>query len=145
MRADKDSATPAAQTVTLRLNRHGDIILQLTLVILLLLAGGIKLLGWSVIWSTVTGMLIAAAGGIVNGITAHHYLATNRGTRDTFLGMAFVVGIGVLTIGYLYIFHIKGPMNSIGTFSRTIEQSFIFLEFLFAQISGIRLDKLISH
>jgi hypothetical protein len=145
MKAEEDSDIAVAQTATVRLNRNLDVILQAMMVIMLLLAGVIKLLGWAVIWSTVTGMLIAAAGGIVNGLTAHHYLASSRSTRDTFLGMALTVGIGVLTIGYLYIFHIQGPMKSIGTFSRTIKQFFIFLEFLLAQISGIRLDKQITH
>ncbi len=124
------------------IKRIGDIVLHCVLVVLLLCTGIIGWINWSVIRWTLIGMLVAAVGGIAIGLTAHRYLAHNKNNREAFLGMVATTGIGVLSIGYLYIIHIKGPMKSIGTLNRTVEQTFIFLEFLIAHISGIRLGKL---
>jgi hypothetical protein len=115
------------------------IILQCILVILLLCTGLTGWIHWSLILSTLLGMLIAAVGGIAIGITAQRFLGHSRNNLETFVGLAATVGIGVLTIGYLYIIHIKNPMGSIGTLPRTVEQTVIFLEFLLSQISGIKL------
>ena len=122
-----------------------DIIFQCLLTGLLLLVGIAGWIDWLLIRSTIVGILIAAVGGIAIGVVAHRYLGNSRNNRDTLFGLIVTVGLGVLTIGYLYIIHIKGPMNSIGTLNRTVKQTFIFLEFLFAHISGIRLSKLIKR
>lgn len=112
------------------------LLLHSSLIIALLLSALIQLLPWSLIHSTFVGMLIAAVGGFVSGLISRRYLGHSQNNQETILGIAAVVVIGVMTIGYIYLVHIKGPMSSIGTLHRTIEQTFIFLEFLVAQASG---------
>jgi hypothetical protein len=121
--------------------QNTDIILHCLLAVLLLFTGVIGWIDWHIIQSTFIGMLVAAVGGTVLGMVALRYLGESRSNRETLFGLVVTVGLGVLTIGYLYIFYIKGPMKSIGTLNRMVKQTFIFLEFLFAHISGIRLGK----
>jgi hypothetical protein len=122
-----------------RLLQHPDIILQLFLIVVLLFAGTVGWIPWSVIGSSLLGMVLAAAGGLSIGAVAYRFLGRGQNNREILTGMIVSVGLGILTIGYLYIVHIKGPMNTIGTPSRTVKQTFIFLEFLLAHVSGIRL------
>jgi hypothetical protein len=121
--------------------KNVDIILHFSLIIALLVGGLFGWINWFLIQSTLLGMLVAAAGGIIIGFFANRYLGNSRNNREIILGMTTTVGLGVLTIGYLYIFYIKGPMSSIGTLERTVKQIFIFLEFLIAHLSGFRLGK----
>lgn len=118
-----------------------DIIIHCTLAALLFCIGLAGWVNWPFIWSTLTGMVIAAAGGLAIGITALRYLARSKGSREIILGLIITSGIGVLTIGYLYIVHIQESKLAIGTFTRAVNQSFIFGEFLIAQLSGIKLAK----
>ena len=82
---------------------------------------------------------LALAGGIVAGALAEALVNRSRGTMQTLLGLALTAGIGVLTIGYIYLIHIRGPLSSIGTFSRAVEQVIPFVAFLTAQGGGILL------
>lgn len=127
------------------IKQNGDILLHCLLVIFVLFTGITGWISWQVIRLTLLGMLVAAVGGVLVGIAAQRFLANSKSTRETLLGMVVTTGIGVLTIGYLYIFYIKGPMKSIGTLDRTVEQTLIFLEFLIAHISGIRLGRLLTR
>ena len=111
-------------------------LLHSLLVITLLVAALTQILPWTLVRSTFIGMVIAAAGGLVIGLISRRYLANSKNNRETILGVVAVVGIGVMTIGYIYIVHIKGPMSTIGTLHRAVEQTYIFLEFLIAQASG---------
>ena len=123
------------------IQKNTDLLLHCILGILLALLGVFGWVAQDVIVSTFTGMLIAAIGGIAVGIFAYRYLGRGNGNTETLFGLAITVGIGVITIGYIYFIHIKGSMKSIGTLDRTLNQSLIFIEFLFAQISGIRIGK----
>lgn len=120
-----------------------DIILHSVLVAVLICFGLTGWTDWSTIESTLLGMVIAAFGGIIIGIFAQRYLAQGQGNREVIFGLVMTAGIGVITIGYLYIIYIKGPMKSIGTVDRAVKQSFIFLEFLVAHISGIKLGEML--
>jgi hypothetical protein len=89
--------------------------------------------------STLAGIPIALTGGILAGALAEALVNRSKGTLQTLLGLALSAGIGVLTIGYLYLIHIRGPLSSIGTFSRAVEQVTLFIAFLTAQGAGILL------
>ena len=121
--------------------RNTDIVVHFFLVVVLLLTGIFGWIDWSLIRSTLIGMLLAAVGGIAIGMIANRYLGNSHNNGEILIGMTVTVGLGVLTIGYLYIVYIKGPMESIGTLNRTVQQTLIFIEFLIAHISGIRLGK----
>ena len=121
--------------------RYTDLYLHAVLVLALLCSRAVGWIDWSTFRSTLIGMMIAAVGGIVIGLVAYRYLGNYRNNREVLVGMVLTVGFGVLTIGYLYIIHIKGPMSSIGTINRAVKQVIIFTEFLFAHISGIKLGK----
>ncbi|MDF1513813.1 MAG: hypothetical protein P1S60_08395 [Anaerolineae bacterium] len=111
------------------------------LVLILLAAGFIGIVRWHIIGSTLIGMVMAAAGGTAIGCCALRLLGHHRHIRDILTGLILTTGIGTLTIGYLYIFYIKGPVSSIGTPDRAVKQVFIFVEFLVAQASGIAVAK----
>lgn len=128
-----------------RMFHNGDIILHSLLVVILLIAAIPGWVHWSVIQKTLIGMLVAGLGGVALGFAAHRFLANSHTTPEALFGMFITTALGVLTVGYLYIIYIQGPMKSIGTLDRTVEQTFIFLEFLIAQISGIRLGKKFLH
>ena len=86
---------------------------------------------------TLTGLPVALAGGLLAGAAAEVLLHRSTATLRTLLGMALTAGIGVLTIGYLYLFHIRGPMSSIGALPRAVEQLTLFVAFLLAQGAGM--------
>jgi hypothetical protein len=113
-----------------------------------ILALSAHLLGWLgrdlLIW-TLLGIAIAAGGGLVAGFVEVRLLRRPRNDATQLLGIAATTAVGVLTIGYLYLVHIRGPMSTVGTLSRAVEQVLIFVEYLTAQAAGILLDGIISH
>jgi hypothetical protein len=100
------------------------------------------LLSWvdiqTAIW-TLVGIAAAIAGGLVGGVTAERFLRRGQGSLEQIFGVGATTAVGVVTVGYLYVVHIQGPMASIGTFSRAVEQTLIFLAFLTAQGAGVLL------
>jgi hypothetical protein len=93
--------------------------------------------------STLAGIPIALTGGLLAGALAEALVNRSKGTVQTLLGLALSAGIGVLTIGYIYLIHIRGPLSSIGTFSRAVEQVIPFMAFLTAQGAGILLSPVV--
>ena len=105
-------------------------------------------LGWvgpNLAGSTLAGCGIAAAGGAVTGAVAERFLHRGRNGAEHLFGLAATTALGVLIVGYLYLFHIRGPMSTIGALSRGISQILIFVEFLTAQVAGILLSTLSSR
>ena len=91
------------------------------------------------IQSTLAAMPVALGGGILAGAAAEALVNRSRSTLQTLVGLGLSAGIGVLTIGYINLIHIRGPMSSVGTLSRTVEQVTLFVAFLTAQGAGILL------
>ena len=91
-----------------------------------------------VIGHTLVGMLGVAVGGIAGGVTAKRFLAHANGDKEVFYGLGATSAIGVVAIGYVYLFYLDHDMRTIGTLPRTFEQVFIFVEFLVAQYAGIQ-------
>jgi hypothetical protein len=100
------------------------------------------LLGWvglpTVIW-TLLGMAGAVVGGLAAGVTAERFLRRGEPGFEQVFGLGATTAIGVVTVGYLYVVHVRGPMASIGTVSRAVEQTLIFVTFLSAQGAGVLL------
>lgn len=92
----------------------------------------------AVIGRTLLGMLGAAVGGLAAGVTAKRFLARGATNGDVLFGLGAVTAIGVVAIGYLYLFYIENAMSTILTPARNIEQTFIFVEFLTAQYAGVK-------
>ena len=90
---------------------------------------------------TAQGAIVATLGGILTGSVADRFIRRKRGDLELIVGLALTTAIGVLTIGYLYLIHIQGPMSSIGEIDRATEQITVFLTYLFAQILGIQIIK----
>lgn len=99
-------------------------------------------IGWAagvsvaVIAYTLVGMLGVAIGGVAGGVTAKRFLAHPRGDGEVVYGLGAVTAIGVVAIGYIYLFYLDADMRTIGTPVRAIEQVSIFVEFLTAQYAG---------
>ena len=89
--------------------------------------------------STVAGCVIAAIGGVLAGAAAERLLHHGEGTTQQLVGLTLTTALGVLTIGYLYLVHLRGPMAAIGTPERSISQTLTFVAFLSAQAAGILL------
>ncbi len=85
---------------------------------------------------TLSGLAIAAIGGLLAGMVAERLMHRGNSGAAQAIGLVMTTGIGVVTIGYLYLFHIRGPMATIGTLNRTVEQGLIFVHFLTAQAAG---------
>ncbi len=105
--------------------------------------GGLFLVGWigrvsgAVLVHTLLGMTGAAVGGVAAGITAKRFLANGKNTLETLWGLGVTTAIGLVTIGYMYLFYIQKDMQTILALPRNVEQTFIFVEFLTAQYAGI--------
>lgn len=90
----------------------------------------------AVIAHTLVGMLGVAIGGIAGGVTAKRFLAHAKNDGEVLYGLGAVTAIGVVAIGYIYVFYIDNDMRTIGTPARAIEQASIFVEFVLAQVAG---------
>lgn len=125
------------------LNHRNLILLLFALLPLLVttviwMAGGIQQGTFS---DTLLGAGIAALGGVLTGIVGDRFIRHNRSDIELLIGLALATVLGVLTIGYLYLIHIRGPMASIGQLDRAVEQITVFLTYLFTQAVGIRLTR----
>ena len=89
-----------------------------------------------VIGHTLVGMLGVAVGGVACGVTAKRFLAHGENNSEVVFGLGATTAIGVVAIGYIYLFYIENDMQTILTLARNVEQVFIFVEFLAAQYAG---------
>ena len=109
----------------------------------LLLAGralqGVDAQTWA---STLAGMPLALAGGVLAGLATERLVNRSQNTFQTLLGLALNGGLALLTVGYIYLVHIGGPMRSIGTPGRAVEQTTLFVAFLLAEGAGMLLAPL---
>jgi hypothetical protein len=107
-----------------------------------LLLGIARALGWigaSLATHSFVGCAIAAGGGVLTGLAVERFLHRGRNGTEHLVGLALTTALGVLTVGYLYLVHIRGPMSAITTLSRAVSQILIFVEFLTAQAAGVLL------
>jgi hypothetical protein len=86
-----------------------------------------------------TGAGVAALGGILTGLVVDRFIKRKQGDVELLVGLSLATAFGVLTVGYLYLIHIRGPIASIGDTDRAVEQITVFLTYLFAQALGIQL------
>lgn len=114
----------------------GLTLLPLLIAVVIRLAGGIRS---SLISDILTGAGVAALGGILTGLIVDRFIRRKQGDVELLVGLALATAVGVLTIGYLYLIHIRGSIASIGDTDRAVEQVTVFLTYLFAQTLGIQL------
>ncbi len=102
----------------------------------LVIVGLLSRVPCGVIGHTLVGMVGVAVGGVAGGVTAKRFLANGKTNFEVLFGLAAMTAIGVVAIGYIYLFYIANDMQTILTPARNVEQTFIFLEFLTAQYAG---------
>lgn len=115
--------------------RRAELALLLPIVAML----GIGLAGrvaGHIIGRTLVGMLGAAVGGLVAGVTVKRFVGHGKNDGEVVFGLGATTAIGVVAIGYLYLFYIDRDMENILTLARNVEQVSIFVEFLAAQYAG---------
>ena len=111
----------------------------LALVLPIVVMLGVNLVGGvagHIVGRTLIGMLGAAVGGLAAGITVKRFLAHGKGNGEVLFGLGVTTAIGVVAIGYFYLFYIDNDMQTIRTLARNVEQTAIFVEFLTAQYAG---------
>jgi hypothetical protein len=89
-----------------------------------------------VVGHTLLGMFGAAVGGLAAGVTVKRFVAHGKSDGEVVFGLGATAAIGVVAIGYFYLFYIDKDMQSILTLARNVEQISIFVEFLTAQYAG---------
>jgi len=87
--------------------------------------------------STLIGCSITGAGGLLTGLAAERLLHRGKGSTEQLIGLTVITALGLLTIGYLYLVHLRGPMESIDTPQRIVAQLTAFMTYLTAQAAGI--------
>lgn len=100
---------------------------------------GVSLVGGvagHVVTRTLLGMIGAAVGGLAAGVTVKRFMAHGKNNTEALFGLGATTAIGVIAIGYLYLFYIDSDMQAIRTLARNVEQTFIFVEFIAAQYAG---------
>lgn len=102
----------------------------------LFIVGLLSRMACGVIGHTLVGMVGVAVGGVAGGITAKRFLADGKTNGEVLFGLGATTAIGVVAIGYIYLFYIENAMQTILTPARNVEQTFIFVEFLTAQYAG---------
>ncbi len=112
--------------------------LPLLVATILWMAGGIQT---GTLSKTLAGAGITAIGGVATGIVADRFIRRKRSDIELLVGLALATLLGVLSIGYLYLIHLRGPMSSIGQLDRAVEQIAAFLTYLFAQAVGIQIAR----
>jgi len=110
--------------------------LPLLVAVIIRMAGGI---GSNLMSDILTGAGVAALGGILTGLVVDRFIRRNRGDVELLIGLSLATAFGVLTVGYLYLIHIRGPIASIGDTDRAVEQITVFLTYLLAQTLGIQI------
>lgn len=120
---------------------------QVSVALVLLLApvlvvGCLRLLGVSdaaATAATLMGCGVAALGGLLSGAVAERFLHRGRGGMQQLIGVITTTAVSTITIGAIYLVHMRYPMDTIGTTKRALEQLLTFAQFLSAQGAGILL------
>ncbi|HOT92710.1 MAG TPA: hypothetical protein PLJ78_17245 [Anaerolineae bacterium] len=102
----------------------------------MLVVGLVSRVDGGVIGRTLLGMLGSAVGGVAAGVTAKRFLADGKTNGEVLFGLGATTAIGVIAVGYLYLFYIENTVQTILTLARNLEQTAIFVEFLTAQYAG---------
>jgi hypothetical protein len=89
-----------------------------------------------VVGHTLLGMFGAAVGGLAAGVTVKRFVAHGKSDGEVVFGLGTTTAIGVVAIGYFYLFYIDKDMQSILTLARNVEQISIFVEYLTGQYAG---------
>lgn len=134
MSSSNDVGKEASVTMPPSQRRVG-LALMLPIVVML----GVSLVGkvaGRVIGHTLLGMLGAAVGGLAAGVTVKRFVAHGKSDGEVLFGLGATTAIGVVAIGYFYLFYIEKDMQTILTLARNVEQISIFVEFLTAQYAG---------
>lgn len=111
----------------------------LALILPIVVMLGVSLVGrvsGHVVVRTLLGMGGAAVGGLAGGITVKRFMAHGKNNGEVLFGLGAATAIGVIAIGYFYLFYIDNAMQAIRTLARNVEQTAIFVEFLTAQYAG---------
>lgn len=117
----------------------GVIGLLLTPLGVLVLLRLLNLLDAAMVAPMISGYGIAAVGGILSGAVAERLLHRGRTGLQQLTGLIATTVVSVVTIGYIYIFHMGAPMASIGSTERALQQLLMFTQFLLAQAAAILL------
>jgi hypothetical protein len=111
--------------------------LALTLpIVVMLVVSLIGQVAGRVVGHTLLGMFGAAVGGLAAGVTVKRFVAHGKSDGEIIYGLGATTAIGVVAIGYFYLFYIEKDLRTILTLARNVEQISIFVEFLTAQYAG---------
>lgn len=111
----------------------------LALIVPIVVMFGVSLVGrvaGYVVAHTFLGMLGAAIGGLAAGVTVKRFVAHGKNDGEVVFGLGATTAIGVVAIGYFYLFYIEKDMRTILTLARNVEQISIFVEYLTGQYAG---------
>ena len=111
----------------------------LALIVPIVIMLGVSLVGrvaGYVVGHTLLGMLGAAIGGLAAGVTVKRFVAHGKNDGEVVLGLGATTAIGVVAIGYFYLFYLGEDRQGILTLSRNVEQISIFVEYLTGQYAG---------
>ena len=89
--------------------------------------------------STLIGCGIATIGGLLSGAIAERLLHRGRSGADHVAGIVATTTVSVMTVGFIYLVQLQGPVDAIGMSARAVEQVLAFTQFLTAQAAGIML------
>jgi hypothetical protein len=111
----------------------------LALIVPIVVMFGVSLVGrvaGYVVGHTLLGMLGAAIGGLAAGVTVKRFVAHGKNDGEVVFGLGATTAIGVVAIGYFYLFYLGEDRQGILTLSRNVEQISIFVEYLTGQYAG---------
>ena len=111
----------------------------LALIVPIVVMFGVSLAGrvaGYVVGHTLLGMLGAAIGGLAAGVTVKRFVAHGKNDGEVVFGLGATTAIGVVAIGYFYLFYLGKDRQGILTLARNVEQISIFVEYLTAQYVG---------
>ncbi|MFN2108163.1 MAG: hypothetical protein ACK2UI_00755 [Anaerolineae bacterium] len=111
----------------------------LALIVPIVIMLGVSLVGrvaGYVVGHTLLGMLGAAIGGLAAGVTVKRFVAHGKNDGEVVFGLGATTAIGVVAIGYFYLFYLGEDRQGILTLSRNVEQISIFVEYLTGQYAG---------
>jgi len=111
----------------------------LALIVPIVVMFGVSLVGrvaGYVVGHTLLGMLGAAIGGLAAGVTVKRFVAHGKNDGEVVFGLGATTAIGVVAIGYFYLFYLGEDRQGILTLARNVEQISIFVEYLTGQYAG---------
>ncbi len=136
---DKGESSDPLQVRATAMPAHQSQRIWLALVLPIVVMLGVSLVegvAGHVVGHTLLGMFGAAIGGLAAGVTVKRFVAHGKDNGEVLFGLGATTAIGVVAIGYFYLFYIDKDMQNILTPARNVEQISIFVEFLTAQYAG---------